>query len=145
MMENKMGIQITEVTADDGELSDRIILDDDRSYGLKTFTFKITNTNQTQITMSPPKLYENIPGIEVTFPTIASREVIAALGKIFKNPNSEIIFSVGPNRCQLSVTDELQLQVNNKHKYCNSRIHGLSVPSGGYIEGYSMNSITLLR
>ena len=99
MIENKLGIEVTEVTADDGELSDRIILDDDRSYGSKTFTFKITNTNQTQITMSPPKLYENIPGIEVTFPTIASREVIAAQGKIFKNPNSEIIFLVDSNRC----------------------------------------------
>ena len=94
-----MGIQITEVTADDGELSDRIILDDDRSYGLKTFTFKITNSNQTQITMSPPKLYESIPGIVVTFSTIASREVIAAQGKLFKNPKSEIIFSVGSNTC----------------------------------------------
>ena len=88
-MENKLGIEVTEVAADDGELSDRIILDDDRSYGLKTFTFKITNTNQTQITMSPPKLYENIPGIEVTFPTIASREVIAAQGKLFKNPKQK--------------------------------------------------------
>ena len=83
-----MGIQITEVTADDGELSDRIILDDDRSYGSKAFTFKVTNTNQTQITMSPPKLYENIPGIEVTFPTMASREVIVAYGKY--NSKSQI-------------------------------------------------------
>lgn len=82
MMENKSGIEITEVTNGEDGLADRIILDDERTYGMKTLKYIIHNTGTAAIAMLQPTLYKDIPGLAISFPDdMATREDIQPLGK----------------------------------------------------------------
>lgn len=64
-MENKGGLEVEELTEEEGD-DDMLILEDDIK-GSKTIVYRISNTTNAAITLYKESLYQDIPAVTVSF------------------------------------------------------------------------------